>query len=104
MDSIGLDKVRSVLAALPRAENVGKASDAAGGADFSAAFKQALLKVSGGQTAADELQQRFQLNDPAVSLEETMIATQAANISFQALVQVRNKLVSAYHDIMNMQV
>ena len=33
-----------------------------------------------------------------------MIASSKANISFQALVQVRNKLVSAYHDIMNMQV
>ena len=44
------------------------------------------------------------MGDDSVSLSDVMIAGQKANISFQATIQVRNKLVSAYQDIMNMQV
>ena len=56
------------------------------------------------QKAAAGLAREFQLDNTNVSLEETMVAMQKANISFQAVVQVRNKLVSAYQDIMNMPV
>ena len=73
-------------------------------ADFTDALNQALEQVSLKQNEASGLAQRFQLGDPSVSLEKTMIASQTANISFQALVQVRNRVVAAYQDIMNMQV
>jgi flagellar hook-basal body complex protein FliE len=99
----GLDRVRAVLDTLPGAEGLTR-KNAAAGAGFGEAFKQALLHVSADQAAAEELQQRFQLNDQGVTLEATMLATQSASISFQALVQVRNRLLSAYHDIMTMQV
>lgn len=71
---------------------------------FAGKLKEALQTVSAEQNRADELQRRFQYGESGVSLEETMLATQTANVSFQALVQVRNRLLSAYHDIMNMQV
>jgi flagellar hook-basal body complex protein FliE len=44
------------------------------------------------------------LGDPTVSLEDSMIAMQKANITFQAAVQVRNKVVAAYQDIMNLPI
>jgi flagellar hook-basal body complex protein FliE len=44
------------------------------------------------------------LDNPTVSLEETMVAMQKAQIGFQATLQVRNRLASAYSEIMNMQV
>ena len=44
------------------------------------------------------------MGDDKTSLSDVMISMQKANISFQATVQVRNKLVAAYHDMMNMQV
>jgi flagellar hook-basal body complex protein FliE len=72
--------------------------------DFLKALEGALDKVNSSQNDAAELSNKFQLNQEDVSLEETMVAIQKANISFQAAVQVRNRLVSAYHDIMNMQV
>jgi flagellar hook-basal body complex protein FliE len=72
--------------------------------DFLAALKGALNALDASQNRAGELSKRFQLNDPGVSLEETMVATQQANIAFQAAVQVRNRLIAAYHDIMNMQI
>jgi len=89
---------------------VRSAATAAGGAarpaaiSFGDAMARVLENVSEQQAGADALQRSFQLNDPATSLEETMIAMQGASLSFQALVQVRNRLVSAYQEIMNMQV
>lgn len=73
-------------------------------AGFSGALKGALNAVSKAQNQADELQKQVQLDNPKVSLEETMVAIQKAQVSFQATLQVRNRLVQAYTDIMNMQV
>ena len=79
----------------------------AGGAaavDFASVLKSSLDGVSQAQAHASTLQNAFVLGDDKVSLSDTMIAMQKANISFQATVQVRNKVVAAYNDIMNMQV
>lgn len=71
---------------------------------FSDALKAQLENVSNAQNQADEMGKKFAAGDDSVSLSDTMIAMQKASITFQATVQVRNKLVSAYHEIMNMQV
>jgi flagellar hook-basal body complex protein FliE len=71
---------------------------------FSDALKNSLQQVSNTQKHARELGQKFAMGDDSVSLSDTMIAMQKSSIAFQATVQVRNKLVSAYHEIMNMQV
>jgi len=73
-------------------------------AGFSGALKGALNSVSAAQNKATELQQEVQLENPSVSLEETMVAIQKAQIGFQATMHVRNRMVQAYSDIMNMQV
>jgi flagellar hook-basal body complex protein FliE len=72
--------------------------------DFAGALKSALDQVNGAQTKSEELAKKFMLGDDSVNLSDVMINSQKANIAFQATIQVRNKLVSAYHDIMNMQV
>lgn len=71
---------------------------------FSEALKASLDQVNQVQVNAESLGKNFAMGNDSVSLSDVMIAGQKANISFQATVQVRNKLVSAYHDIMNMQV
>ena len=76
----------------------------AGGASFVDAMDKALKAVSNSQGEAKRLQQELQLDNPTVSLEETMVSMQKAQIGFQATLQVRNRLVSAYSEIMNMQV
>jgi flagellar hook-basal body complex protein FliE len=82
------------------------ASKPAGGAasDFAASLDSALKAVSRSQMQADELQQQFAMENPNVGLEDAVVAMSKANISFAAAVQVRNKLVAAYDQIMNMQV
>jgi len=72
--------------------------------DFAEALKSSLGQVSAAQTQAGALGKRFAMGDDSVSLSDVMISMQKASIGFQATVQARNKLVSAYHEIMNMQV
>jgi flagellar hook-basal body complex protein FliE len=72
--------------------------------NFSDALKSSLQSVSNAQNTADDMGKKFAMGDDSVSLSDTMIAMQKANISLQATLQVRNKLVAAYHEIMNMQV
>jgi len=74
------------------------------GSGFQGALSQALGAVSQAQNDATRLQREVQLDNPTVSLEETMVAMQKAQLGFQATLQVRNRLVQAYSDIMNMQV
>ena len=74
------------------------------GVGFGTAFKNALQEVSGAQNQASALQREVQLDNPSVSIEETMVAMQKAQIGFQATLNVRNRMVQAYTDIMNMQV
>ena len=75
-----------------------------GGSDFRAAMSEALKGVSQSHFEAQRLQRELSLDNPAVGLEETMLAMQKAQLGFQATLQVRNRLVQAYSEIMNMQV
>ncbi len=73
-------------------------------ADFSSAMTNALKAVSAQQNEADRLQNELQMDNPTVSLEQTMVAMNKAQVGFQAALTVRNRLVQSYTDIMNMQV
>ncbi len=72
--------------------------------DFSDALKSALDGVAQAQTKSEEMRKAFVLGDERASLSDTMIAMQKSSINFQTAVQVRNRVVQAYNDIMNMQV
>ena len=74
------------------------------GHGFGVALENALRSVSAAQNHSSHLQREVQLENPSVSLEETMVAMQKAQIGFQATLHVRNRLVQAYTDVMNMQV
>jgi flagellar hook-basal body complex protein FliE len=118
MKTSGIDsgRIESMLAQLkaaaqrPQTESLSALSGAdikAGSTtkvDFSQALKASLDQVNQVQSKAETLGKNFAMGDDSVSLSDVMIANQKANISFQATIQVRNKLVSAYHDMMNMQV
>jgi flagellar hook-basal body complex protein FliE len=61
-------------------------------------------QVNSAQVASADLAARFEQGDEQVSLAQVMVAGQKSSVSFQAAVQVRNKLLAAYQDVMNMQV
>jgi flagellar hook-basal body complex protein FliE len=76
----------------------------AGKAGFGSALSEALKGVSDMQNSANTMQNELQMDNPTVSLEQTMVQMQKAQIGFQAAISVRNRLVQSYTDIMNMQV
>jgi flagellar hook-basal body complex protein FliE len=94
-----IERLKSTASAT-RATDAGQAK----GTDFVSSLDSALSAVSKNQNAATELQRQFQLENSGVSLEETMIAMNKAQLSFSAAVQVRNRLVQAYEQIMQMPV
>lgn len=79
-------------------------NEAAGSVDFAAAMKTALDKISDTQTGARAQAQDFEMGKSGVALNDVMVDLQKSSISMQMGIQVRNKLVAAYTDIMNMQV
>jgi flagellar hook-basal body complex protein FliE len=81
-----------------------QAKQAAGAVDFSSALKSSLDQVNNVQLQSQQLAQRFEMGDSTVSLSDAMIALQKSSIALQQTVQVRNKLVAAYQEIMNMGV
>jgi flagellar hook-basal body complex protein FliE len=101
----GLRTDGTPLAGAAAARGSATAASAAGApASFQSAMTQALREVSNAQNDASALQREFQLGNSSVSLEETMIASEKARLGFTAAVSVRNRLVQAYSEIMNMQV
>lgn len=112
IDSTRIEAMAAKLQAASRAQAPVKPAMAApaGGISegtkvtFSDSLKAMLDRVNDQQMKADGLSQRFALGDDSVNLSDVMIERQKASLSLQATVQVRNKLVSAYHEIMNMQV
>ena len=71
---------------------------------FGDLLKQAVDAVNETQMKSAELQKAYELGDESVDLTEVMIQMQKATVSFEAMTQVRNRLISAYQDIMNMPI
>lgn len=72
--------------------------------DFSQLLKNSIDKVNELQQQSGKLGTSFELGDASVSLAEVMIAKQKAGIAFESALQVRNKILSAYKEVMAMQV
>ncbi|WP_268800297.1 flagellar hook-basal body complex protein FliE [Pseudomonas huanghezhanensis] len=75
-----------------------------GASSFSDMLGMAVNKVNDTQQASNQLSSAFEMGKSGVDLTDVMISSQKASVSFQALSQVRNKLVQAYQDIMQMPV
>jgi len=74
------------------------------GSDFGNLLKDAVNSVNSLQKETGEQRKAFEMGDPNVTLAQTMITASKSSIAFDATVQVRNKFVEAYKEIMNMPV
>ncbi|MDD2863507.1 MAG: flagellar hook-basal body complex protein FliE [Methylococcales bacterium] len=72
------------------------------GIDFGTILKDTINNVNEKQQVSSKLKTAFEAGDKTMNLAEVMVASQKADVSFKALTQVRNKLVEAYKDVMNM--
>jgi flagellar hook-basal body complex protein FliE len=106
IDTRNLEQMLSELRAASAVAQGGAASGAreAEGADFSLALKSAIDQVNAAQQQAQQMTEGFAAGNENVNLQDVMINLQKASLSFQQMVQVRNKLVTAYQDVMNMPV
>ena len=98
-----LDMRSMQMDAMAQPKSVAQAPEV-GPSSFADMLGQAINKVSDTQQASNQLATAFEIGKSGVDLTDVMVASQKASVSFQALTQVRNKLVQAYQDIMQMPV
>ena len=106
MNEINMDQLLVQMRAMSdKASNINQtAINNSESPDFSNMFKNVINQINETQQHAGELTKQFELGNPDIDVTDVMINLQKASISFQAMTQVRNRLVSAYQEIMNMSV
>jgi flagellar hook-basal body complex protein FliE len=109
MSTSGIDQMlrelRSAAAQAGAGARDGTEAAAGGGApDFASMLRSSIDSVNAAQQDAQKVQRAFDADAPEANLQEVVVAMQKASLSFQTMVQVRNRLVTAYQDIMSTQV
>ena len=107
MNTISADHLLSQIRTLGKDLQPAQTATPPAGADlpdFGAMLKTTINAVNDAQQHAGQLKTGFENGTSDKSLAEVMIAAQKANLSFRAVTEVRNKLITAYQDIMNMPV
>ena len=97
-----LQQIRSLSAQMRPAAETPPAQGAAGVSEFARLLQKGVDSVNDSQQRAGALSVAFERGTPGVELPDVMLELQKASVSFRALTEVRNRLVSAYQDIMNM--
>jgi len=106
MSDIGINQVLSqmrAMQALARNESPSPLETKAA-MPFSELMSQSIDHVNNSMQESKAITARFETGDPSVSLAEVMINAQKASIQFAGMTEVRNKLLTAYKDVMNMPV
>ena len=102
--SISLQAGAGVKPAAPSVLGAPAAPGAASGPAFGELIKQGIDAVNRSQQSAGALADAWERGVSGVDLAHVMIESQKASVSFRALTEVRNRLVSVYQDIMNMSI
>jgi flagellar hook-basal body complex protein FliE len=106
MSDIGINQVLSQMRAMQAmARNEGPSTlESKVAAPFSELMTQSIDQVNNSMQDSKAITAKFEMGDPSVSLAEVMINAQKASIQFSGMTEVRNKLLTAYKDVMNMPV
>ncbi len=108
MSQVAINQVLAQMRVLEAAAKSSESLSAEGvngtGSEFGKMLTASIDQANQAQQQAGDLKAAFTRGDEGVELPQVMVALQEASISFQAMTQVRNKLLSAYQDIMNMPV
>ncbi len=99
-----LSQMRSMSAQVRPPESAVKAAPVGAQSDFSALLRESISAVGQSQMEAGRMAASFERGDAGADLGRTMIAVQKADLSLRTMVEVRNKMVDAYKEIMNMPV
>jgi flagellar hook-basal body complex protein FliE len=105
MSSMQIQQVLAEMRSLQaRAEGVAQAPSGVQPTDFAALLKNSVDQVAGMQNQATQLAQAYEAGDKGIDLTKVMLEVQKASLAFRAMTEVRNKLVDAYTQVMNMSV
>lgn len=107
MSQMEIDRVLAQIRSLSTEMRPGAAqrpaAQASGPGDFATLLRQGIDQVNRSEQSASQLADAFSRGTPGVELPQVMVQMEKASVSLQALTEVRNRLISAYQDIMNMQ-
>ena len=103
IDSV-LAQIRSLSSQARAGATPAAAPQKSGPSEFATLLSKGIDSVNQTERSAAKLSDAFQRGDPGVELPQVMLEMQKASVSFRALTEVRNRVVSAYQEIMNMQV
>ncbi|MCE3223616.1 MAG: fliE [Nitrospira sp.] len=88
---------------LPEVHAPGQAGEAGPASNFMGSLKEAISHINDAQSGASQAVDAL-VTGQTTNIHQTMVALQQADVSFQLMMQVRNKLVSAYEEIQRMQI
>lgn len=103
MTNLNVDQVLNQMKVLSQNDILPKAETSLR-PDFSQLLRDSIGQVNSLQQEAGDMKTAYAVGDTTADISEVMIAAQKASLSFEALTEVRNKLLSAYQEVMNMQV
>ncbi len=108
MSSMEINRVLEQIRALQSQTRIGPAQPTQpqqvnGPGEFANILRQGLSAVSQTEQRANQMTEAFERGTPGVELPQVMLEVSKASVSLKAVSEVRNRLISAYQDIMNMQ-
>lgn len=103
MSNLNIDQVLNQMKVLSQ-NNVLPQVETAARPDFSQILSDSINQVNNLQQEASEMKTSYAIGDGTADIAEVMVAAQKASLSFEAATEVRNKLLTAYQEVMNMQV
>lgn len=99
---MGIDSIRALGSVDPRAAYLGQAKPTIG-SDFGAQLNNAIESVNALQTQRDGMVESM-VRGEAIEVHEIMTAAEEAQLAFELMLEVRNKLLESYQEVMRMQV
>ena len=105
MSDIAINQVLAQMRAMQALANPQATPEAVQGqGNFSNLMQDSIREVNAAMQESRAMTTRFEMGDPSVSLAEVMVNSQKAGLQFQAVAEIRNRVLSAYNEVMNMPV
>jgi flagellar hook-basal body complex protein FliE len=105
MSDIAINQVLAQMRAMQALANPQATPEAVQGqGNFSNLMQDSIKEVNAAMQESRAMTTRFEMGDPSVSLAEVMVNSQKAGLQFQAVAEIRNRVLSAYKEVMNMPV
>jgi len=105
MSYIAINQVLAQMRAMQALANPQATPEAVQGqGNFSNLMQDSIKEVNAAMQESRAMTTRFEMGDPSVSLAEVIVNSQKAGLQFQAVAEIRNRVLSAYKEVMNMPV